>query len=96
MKLLVKLLYMPFGIAFGFVGSRAASQLFGALWSRIDDREPPSPQADDAPLGAVVAAAALQAATSAATRAAFDRAGANTFHYLFGAWPQQPRPSDSD
>jgi hypothetical protein len=96
MKLLVKLLYMPFGIAFGLVGGRAADQLFGVLWSRIDDREPPSPRADDAALGKVVAAAALQAATFAATRAAFDRAGANTFHYLFGAWPVQRRSSESD
>ncbi len=91
MKLLIKLLYMPFGIAFGLVGGLAARQLFGVLWSKLDDREPPSPRADDAALGTVVAAAALQAATFAATRAAFDRAAANTFHHVFGAWPEEPR-----
>ncbi len=86
MKLLVKVLYLPFGIVFGFLGRRAGQQLFGVLWRG----ETPSPKAPDASLAKVVAAAAVQAGTFAATAAAADRAGARTFHHLIGAWPDQP------
>jgi hypothetical protein len=34
-----------------------------------------------------VGAAALEAATLAATKAAANRASARSFHYLFGIWP---------
>ena len=92
MKFLLKLLYLPFGWVFGLVGGLAARQLFDVLWSRVDpdDAEPPSPRTGQAALPKVVAGAALQAATFAATRAAFDRAGANTFRYLIGDWPARP------
>jgi len=83
-KLIAKLLYIPFGLAFGMVGNIAAKQLFGILWRGGD---PPSSRNGDTPLPTVMAGSALHAATHAATRATFDRAGANTFRYLFGAWP---------
>jgi len=87
MKLLVKLLYKPFGIVFGLLGGLAARQLFALLWSRIDRSAPPAPRDACACAGEVVAAAALQAATFAAAKAAADRAGAQTFRHLFGIWP---------
>ncbi len=86
MKLLVKVLYLPFGIVFGFLGKRAGQQLFGALYRG----DPPSPRAGEANVAQVVAAAALRAGAFAATAAAADRAGARTFRHLFGAWPDQP------
>jgi hypothetical protein len=90
MKLIVKVLYLPFGIAFGFLGKLAGRQLFGVLWSRVDREAPPAPRTAGASLGKVVLAAALQAGTYAATRAAADRAAARTFQHLIGAWPDQP------
>ena len=96
MKLLVKLMYMPFGIVFGMIGSRAGAQLFQAIWSRIDAGEPPTPKTRGANVGKIAAAAALQAGAFAATRAAANRAGANTFHYLVGAWPDEQSASESD
>jgi len=83
-KLIAKILYVPFGLAFGIVGNMAAKQLFGAIWP---DGEPPSSRNGDVPLPKVVVGNALHAATHKATRATFDRAGANTFRWLFGAWP---------
>jgi hypothetical protein len=94
-KFLLKVLYMPFGLAFGLVGGMAAKQLFGVIWGNVDpdDAKPPSPRSGEAGLPKVVAGAALQAATFAATKAAFDRAGANTFRHLIGDWPAQaPEP----
>jgi Protein of unknown function (DUF4235) len=86
MKLIIKVLYIPFGLVFGFLGRRAGQQLFGVLWR--DDV--PSAKAPEASVGKVVAAAALQAGAFAAAKAAADRAGARTFRHVIGAWPEQP------
>jgi hypothetical protein len=62
-------------------------RLFKAVWSKIDEAEPPEPTRRDANVGKAVGAAALEAATLAATKAAANRASARSFHYLFGTWP---------
>ncbi len=96
MKLILKLLYLPFGIVFGFLGSLAGRQLFEAIWSKIDAGDPPTPKTRDANIAKVAAAAALQASTSAAAGAVAYRAGANTFHHLIGAWPGEPPAPEQD
>jgi hypothetical protein len=84
MKLIAKLLYIPFGIVFGMVGRMAAKQVFGLVWR---DDKPPSARNGEVPLHTVVLGNTLHAATHKATLEVFDRAGANTFRWLFGAWP---------
>jgi Protein of unknown function (DUF4235) len=83
----MKILYKPFAIIAGLIGARIAKALFHALWSRVDQGEPPKATTADASLGKVVGAAALEAATMAGVGAAVDRAGAATFHHLTGIWP---------
>jgi Protein of unknown function (DUF4235) len=92
MKLLVKLLYLPFGVVFGAGAGLVATRLYRAAWGAVDDREPPSPTTERTTWGRVLGAAALRAVTFEVTRAAADRAGAQTFSYLFGAWPGKPEP----
>ncbi|MDQ6841141.1 MAG: DUF4235 domain-containing protein, partial [Actinomycetota bacterium] len=58
-----------------------------------DDTEPPPPTTPDAGIGKVVGAAALEAATMAATRAAVERASARSFHHLVGIWPGETKPA---
>lgn len=88
----MKLLYKPFGMALGLVAALLAKRLFAVVWGWIDDEEPPSPKTERASWPRVVAAAAIQGATFAATRAAVDRAGARGFHHLFGVWPGEREP----
>ncbi len=83
----MKLLYKPFGMLAGIAGGMLARRVFDAVWSRIDDAEPPTATTERASVARIVGAAALQGATFAATRAAVDRAGARTFAHLFGVWP---------
>jgi hypothetical protein len=83
----MRVFYTPFGLIAGIVGARLGRRTFDAIWSRLDPGAPPKPTAGDAPLGKVVAAAALEAATMAAIGAVVDRAAARAFHHLFGAWP---------
>jgi len=86
----MKLLFKPFSLIAGLIAARIGQALFKALWSRIDDREPPKPSAPDTTLTKVVSAAALEAATMAGVGAAVDRAAARTFHHLTGVWPGKP------
>ncbi|HTU86679.1 MAG TPA: DUF4235 domain-containing protein [Solirubrobacteraceae bacterium] len=83
----MKILYKPFAIIAALISARLAKAIFKALWSRIDDAEPPKATTAGAPFGKVVGAAALEAATMAGVGAAVDRAGAQTFHHLTGIWP---------
>jgi hypothetical protein len=91
----MKILYKPFAIIAGLIGARIAKSVFRALWSRVDDGEPPKPTTAGASFGKVVGAAALEAATMAGVGAAVDRAGARTFQHLTGIWPGD-KPKDTD
>jgi hypothetical protein len=83
----MKFLYKPFGIIAGIVGAKIGQNAFKAVWSKVDDGEPPKPTNEDAGLPKVVAASALEAATLAAVGAAVDRLSMRWFHYLTGIWP---------
>jgi Protein of unknown function (DUF4235) len=84
----MKILYKPFALIAGLIGSRIARSLFKSLWSKVDPHEePPESTVEEASLGKVVAAAALEAATVAAIAAIADRASARTFQHLTGYWP---------
>lgn len=90
----MKLLYKPFAVIFSAIGARLGKGIFTSLWARIDDSDPPPPTAEDAALGKVVGAAALEAATMAGAKATADRAAARTFKYLTGYWPGEKAEED--
>jgi predicted DNA-binding transcriptional regulator YafY len=83
----MKVLYKPFGLIAGMIGAKLGQSVFKALWSKLDDAEPPNATTENASLGKVVGAKALEAATVAGVAAAVDRASARSFHYLTGVWP---------
>ncbi len=91
-----RLLYKPFGILFSVAAGKLAAKLFTSIWAAVDkdstDGRPPRPTEADAPVGKAIAATAIEAATYAGTRAAFDRAGVRTFHHLTGVWAG-PKPA---
>lgn len=87
----MKVFYKPFGIVASIVGGKLGARVFQSVWDSIDPAPPPAAEAGDAPLGKVVAAAALQAATMAAMGAIVDRAAARAFRGLVGTWPGKPR-----
>jgi hypothetical protein len=89
----MKLLYKPFGIVAGIVGGRIAQSVFRGVWAKLDEGRPPRPRTQEASLGKVVAASALEAATLAGVGAAVDRLAMRWFHYLTGIWPGD-KPAD--
>jgi hypothetical protein len=83
----MKLVYKPFAIIAGAIGGKLGQSVFKALWAKIDSGEPPKPTIEEASLGKIVGAAALEAAAVAGAKAATTRASARSFHYLTGVWP---------
>ena len=92
----MKLLYKPFAIIAGLIASRLGKGAFRALWSKIDDKSPPSKTMAEEPLPKVVGAAALEAATMAGIAAAMQQLSAKAFHYLVGAWPGDKREDEEE
>jgi hypothetical protein len=88
----MKLIYKPFGIVLGILAGIMGKKLFEALWSYIDEAEPPKPTTKQASLPKVLGAAAVEGIAFKLTRAAVDRAGARSFEHLTGIWPGEHRP----
>jgi hypothetical protein len=92
----MKLVYKPFALIASLVAARLGKSIFKALWSRIDEREPPKPTTADEPFGKAVGAAVLEAATMAGVAAAVDRVSAASFQYLTGFWPGETREEEEE
>jgi predicted DNA-binding transcriptional regulator YafY len=91
----MKLLYKPFALVAGVIGAKLGQSAFKAIWSKLDEAEPPEATSEEASLPKVVGAKALEAATVAGVAAAVNRARARSFHYLFGIWPgEKDRPHE--
>lgn len=83
----MKVLYTPFSIVAGIIGSRAGKKAFTAVWGRVSDSPKPTPTQPDVTIAQVAFASALEAATVAAVGATVNTISARAFHYLFGFWP---------
>ena len=88
----MKILYKPFGLIAGIVGSKLGHNVFNQLWGQLDDSKPPKATTNEASSSKVIAAAALEAATLAGVAAVVDRFSARAFEYLTGIWPGEERP----
>jgi len=86
------LIYKPVGIVLGILAGLISKRLFEAVWSKIDDQEPPEPTTQRASWPKVLGAAAVQGVTFKVTRAAVDRAGAKGFAHVTGVWPGEKDP----
>ena len=86
-----KLIYTPFSIVFGIIGSLAGKRAFNAIWERLSAEPKPSAKEPEVSLGRVAASAALEGATLAAATAVARQLSVRTFHYVFGVWPVKPK-----
>lgn len=92
----MRLVYKPFSIFAHQLAARLGKDAFNAIWTRVGDGERPAPPtAGRLNLFEVASAAALEAATMAATTAVIDQLTARVFHHLLGAWPQKPQSAES-
>lgn len=89
----MKFLYKPFAMIAALFFARVGRSIFKALWSAVDEGDPPQPTSRNASLPKVMAAAALEASTMAGASAVAERVSARTFHHLTGYWPEEETDS---
>jgi hypothetical protein len=83
-----KLAYRPIGLIGGILAGTVSGIVFKQVWKAIGKEEDaPGALQSEYRTWEVVLAAALQGAIFAATKAAIERAGAQGFTKLTGAWP---------
>ncbi len=83
-----KLAYRPIGLAGGIVAGLISGAVFKQVWKVVaKEEDAPAALQSEYRMREVVLAAAIQGALFAATKAAVDRAGAQAFTKLTGAWP---------
>jgi hypothetical protein len=88
----MKFLFLPFSILAGLIAGFLSKQLFEAVWSAIDDEEPPDSEHRDISVAKMVAAEALQGAIFRGTRKFVDHEARKAFAGATGAWPGEQRP----
>lgn len=92
----MKILYKPLAIIAGVIGAAIGRKVFKTVWAQIDEEEAPKATTPDVPVGKVVGARALEAATMAAVGAAVDRATLNSFEYLTGVWAGKDKEPEQE
>ncbi len=90
----MKIVYKPFALIASMLAARLGRTAFRAVWSKVDDAEPPEPTTAQTTLSKVLAKAVLEAAIMAAVAAAADRGSAQIFEHLTGYWPGEQTPDE--
>jgi hypothetical protein len=91
-RIVMKILYRPFGIVLGIIAGFVAKHTFNIIWSKFDDEEAPKATQDETSWAKVLSAAAVQGMVFQTVRAAVNRGGAEGFRYLTGVWPGEKSP----
>jgi len=91
------LIYKPFAILIGILGGIIGRKVFEAVWTNIDDEEPPGALTEETTWPRLLMAAALEGMIFRVVRYIIERQGAVGFRYLTGVWPGPKRPEpDTD
>jgi hypothetical protein len=88
----MKFFFLPFSILAGLTAGFLSKKLFEAVWSMIDDEEPPDSQHREISLPKMLLSEALQGAIFRATRKLVDWEARKAFESTVGTWPGEARP----
>jgi hypothetical protein len=83
----MKILFAPIGIGAGLLAGIAAKKAFEALWTAIDDEDPPQPDDREARLLKLVVALAIEGAIFRVAKGFADRGARSGFATVTGSWP---------
>jgi hypothetical protein len=92
---MAKILFIPVSVISGLIAGFLARTLFAAIWSRIDDAEPPDPNDRDADWQKLALAMAAEGAVFGITRGLVDHAARRAFYNATGAWPGEEEPEEA-
>ena len=86
---MIKLLYKPFSLVLSVLSGAAAGKLSSVVWRKLSGQDTtPSAKDEHRQWGEIAAAAAMEGAVFAATKAVVDRLGAKAFAKATGTWPK--------
>ena len=88
----MKLLFIPFSIAGGFIAGFVGKKIFEVAWGFVDDEEPPEPEHRYISVGKLAAALAIEGALFRMVRGLFDHYSRQGFLSLTGSWPGEEEP----
>ena len=88
----MKILFLPISVGGGIVAGLLGKKLFQAVWSVIDDEEPPDAEHRRISIPKLVAALALEGAIFRAVRGLADHGARQGFLRLTGSWPGEEAP----
>jgi hypothetical protein len=91
MEKLTKLVFAPFAALGGVLAGLIGKKVFRAVWSLVDDQDPPEPGVREAPWPKVVTALALEGVIFRTTRGVVDRSARELFARFTGLWPGEQR-----
>lgn len=83
----MKFLFAPIGIGAGLVAGFAAKKAFEAIWSAVDDEEPPQPDNREATTVKLIAALAVEGALFRVVKGLTDHQARAAFARATGRWP---------
>jgi Protein of unknown function (DUF4235) len=92
MRLILKIMFLPFSVGGGLLAGFAGKKLFELFWGLIDEEEPPEPEHRRITLWKLAAALAIEGAVFRAVRGLVDHFSREGFAHLTGSWPGEEEP----
>ena len=87
-----KVLFLPVSVGSGLLAGLIGKRVFGLIWGRIDDQEPPKPEHRDVALGKLVVALVIEGALFTLIKGLVDHGSRRAFARVTGAWPGESEP----
>lgn len=89
---MLKILFVPVGIAGSFVAAFAGKAVFTKIWGIIDKEEPPDPKHRAVSWTKLLVAAGIEGAIFRIIRAGFDHGTRTAVANVTGSWPGEEAP----
>jgi len=87
-----KVLFLPVSIGSGLLAGAIGKKLFGLVWGRFDDQEPPRAEHRDVSLPKLGLALVLEGALFSLIRGLLDHGSRHAFTRVTGTWPGDEAP----
>jgi hypothetical protein len=87
-----KVLFIPVSVISGFLAGLIGKKVFGLIWGKIDDEEPPAPEHRYINLQRMALALAIEGAIFTLVRGAVDHAMRVWFYGKTRRWPGEEEP----
>jgi Na+/glutamate symporter len=88
----MKLAFIPVSVIGGILAGLIGQKVFEAIWSKVDEQEPPEPDQREVSLAKLAIALLIEGAIFRLVKGLFDHAARRGFARMTGAWPGEEAP----